>query len=477
MKRIFIFSLFFWMVFVPLQAQDTSNLNTDLVLSWEEFYKQIIDYHPIARQAWLLDELAQQELRLARGEFDPKAQLDYNRKEFKNSTYYNLWDSKLKIPLWVGEVEVGYEQNHGVFLNPENSIADPSGQGAIGIAIPLGQGLVIDSRRATLRQAQYFQDIARADQIKEINKLLITAAKDYWTWYFTQQEYLLLDVAYRLARQRFDAVKLNIQLGELAPIDSVDAKTLFQDRNIAKKQAEVRLQNARIQISNYLWGDNDIPLILAEGIVSESFEDRVAVQQQPSLDDLIAFANENHPEIIKSIFKLRQIAVEEKLQRFNLLPRIDVKYNLLRSINSVDESTNFNFQNNYKFGVNFEFPIFLRKERGKLQIVRIKQSQSEFGLQQTRLTIQNDIQAAYNEFLNLIEIIVLQAEVTNNYRILRDAEIRKYINGESSLFIINLRETKLIESEVKLEKEKADYQKAYLMLYWTAGQPLWQDIP
>lgn len=476
MKQIFIFLFFIGVVCDASLAQSNTD-STQQVLTWEEFYKQIIEYHPIAKQAWLLDELAQQELRLARGGFDPKAKLDYSRKEFKGSTYYNLWDSKLKIPLWVGEVQVGYEQNNGVFLNPENSISDPSGQGSIGIAVPIGQGLVIDSRRATLRQARFFQDIARADQIKAINKLLISAAKDYWSWYFSTQEYRLLDEAYTLARQRYEAVKLNIRLGESAPIDSVDAKTLFQDRNIAKKLAQIKLQNARIQISNYLWAENDTPLILADNVVPQTFEDRVSTQQQPKIDDLRLFALQNHPEITKSIFKLKQIEVEEKLQRFNLLPKVDLKYNLLRNINNVDESTNFNFQNNYKFGVNFEFPIFLRKERGKLQMVRIKQSQSEFDLQQTRLTVENDLQAAYNDFINLTEIITLQVEVTNNYRLLRDAELRKYRNGESSLFVINLRETKLIEAQVKLAKQKADYQKAYMMLYWTAGQPLWENIP
>ncbi len=475
-KYFFYIILFFSFSSFTLQAQNSQNTNND-VLQWNEFYGLIIEHHPIARQAWLLDELAKQELRLARGGFDPKASVDFDRKEFKNSLYYNLLNSKLKVPLWIGEIQAGYEQNSGEFLNPENSIADPSGQTSVGIAIPIGQGLIIDARRATLRQAQYFQDIARAEQIKEINKLLINAAKDYWTWYFAQAQYLLLDSAYRLAEQRYQAVKINIQLGELAPIDSIDAITAVQKRNIDLKQAEVLLQNARIRVSNYLWGENDIPLILTENTSPETFESRQGAQKEPNLSNLIAFANENHPEIIKSIFKLKQINVEEKLQRFNLLPRLDVRYNLLRNADNITEPTNFNFQNNYKFGLNFEFPLFLRKERGKLQMVRIKLSQTQFELQQIRLVVENDLRAAYNEFLNLIELIKLQTEITNNYRILRDAEIRKYRNGESTLFLINLRESILIDNQIKLEKQKADYQKAYMILYWTAGHPLWEPLP
>jgi hypothetical protein len=42
-------------------------------------------------------------------------------------------------------------------------------------------------------------------------------------------------------------------------------------------------------------------------------------------------------------------------------------------------------------------------------------------------------------------------------------------NGESSLLLINSREMKLMEAQVKLINLKAKYAKAKTLLYWSAG--------
>ncbi|GAB4403963.1 MAG: TolC family protein [Microscillaceae bacterium] len=478
MRQITFFNLLIICFFIgcfyrPAFAQPSTKVRN---LSLEEFYRQILAYHPVVRQANLMTEMGRQELRMARGGFDPKISFDYSRKEFKGTTYYNLVDSKLKVPTWIGDFEIGYNQYHGDFLNPERSQPDAAGQGFLGITVPLGQELIMDARRAVLRQAQFFQEIARADRIKEINKILLSAAKDYWEWYFTYHQYEYLDSAYALARQRYEGVVISIGLGETAPIDSVDAQSVVQNRNIERRQAEVELQNARIRVSNYLWGDNETPLVLADDLAPEDFLGLSGRPALPNREDLLNFSAQNHPEIIKLVNKLKQLAVEERLQQANLLPRLDLKYNLLRNIQNVDEQTNLNFQNNYQFGVNFEMPLFLRKERGKLNQVRIKQSQTDFELLQLRREILNEVEAAYNELLNSQTQIQLLDEITENFRILRDAEVRKYLNGESSLFLINAREAKLIESQIKLEKQKANFEKARATLLWTSGQPFWESL-
>lgn len=454
---------------IRAQADLTRGVEQDLVLSPQDFYQQIIDYHPIVRQARLLRETAQQELRIARGGFDPKVNSDLNRKEFSNSVYYNLWETKLKVPLWVGEIRGGIEQNNGVFLNPENFVSDGAGIGAVGISIPVGRGLLIDSRRATLKQARFFQDIAEAEQIKEINKVLFAATKDYWEWFFTYYQYQLLDSALTLADQRFRAIKFRIAQGEVAPIDSIKAKVVLQKRQAQVQEANVDLANAKIQVSNYLWGPQDTPLILEDGV--NPINRFQSEDGTPNLFELVAFAEENHPEIRKLSAKLQQLDVQERLERNNFLPRIDLSYDILRNVRT-KESTRFDIDQNFKVGINFEFPLFLRKERGKLRKVRIKQVQTDFELLQVKREIRNHIQQSYNTLIVLDSLINLQEEIVENYRILRDSEIRKYLNGEGTLFLINTREADLIESQIKLQSQKSKYAKARAELIWASGQPL-----
>lgn len=452
----------------PVLAQDTSQ-----VLTLAEVYEQLNLHHPIVRQAKLLNEMARQELRLARGGFDPKLVFSYDRKQFDKKEYYDQINGKLKVPLWVGEISAGYERNSGVFLNPE-STTDAAGLAALGVEVPIGRGLLIDERRSTLKQARFFQDIADAEKIKEINKVYFTAAKSYWEWYFDHQRYQLIKEGYELARIRLEGIKMNIRLGELAAIDSVYGRIAMQERDIALRQAEIALRNARLELSNHLWGENDTPLELKEGVVPQDFNQFQIFVTEAQKDELLNNALENHPEIRKQRAKLSQLSIEERLQSNNLLPKAKLKYNIIRNVESDSETTNFNFENNYKLGVDFEFPLFLRKERGKLQQVRIKQNQENFKLTQTRREIENGINQAYNDLKNLEELIDLQQAMVLNYTRLRDAELRKFSFGESSLFLINAVEAQLIEGQIKLESQKSKYEKARAELLYEAGVTLWE---
>nr|MDQ3393294.1 TolC family protein [Bacteroidota bacterium] len=125
--------------------------------------------------------------------------------------------------------------------------------------------------------------------------------------------------------------------------------------------------------------------------------------------------------------------------------------------------------NNYKFGVNFAFPLFLRSERGKLHLTKIKIMDINLGMQQSGREITNQIQAFYNELVNLNEQVRLQEDMVENSQILRDGELALFENGESSLFLINTREMSLINSQVKLFELRAKYAKNKVMLQWAAG--------
>jgi outer membrane protein TolC len=448
-----------------LKEKDSSR-----AMTVDDFYERILAYHPVARQAALLSEEARQELRMARGNFDPKIEAVWDRKEFGNKEYYNSFDNVLKVPVWIGELKGGYEYNRGTFLNPE-STTPSTGLGYAGISVPLGQGLIIDARRATLRQAQYFQEIAEADRVKEINKLLLNAAKDYWNWYVSYNELLLLEDAFNLAQIRFQAAKERVINGDLAPIDSVEAKTLWQERSIQYRQASVNQANAQLVVSNYLWGDNNTPLEIGDDVAPAGFNWSDQLINEETLASLIARARDQHPELVKLDFKLKQLQVEERLQRDRLKPTLNINYNFLSAAPFDTDEINMAFlRNNYKLGAQFSFPLFLRKERGKLGLTQIKQSQTSFERLQVNREIVNTIQATYNSLKNIEGQIQVQQDMVNNYEQLRNGEVQKFEAGESSIFLINSRETKLIEAQAKLIDLQGKYEKEKATLIWAAGQ-------
>ena len=135
-----------------------------------------------------------------------------------------------------------------------------------------------------------------------------------------------------------------------------------------------------------------------------------------------------------------------------------------------DGLSSYGFQpNNHKIGVDLAFPLFLRAERGKLRQVQLKNQQTGLERQQTGRDIVNEVQRAWNQLAALEKQITTQQQTATNQQILVQAEVSKFQLGESSLFLVNSRETKLIDLLIKLEELRTKHQKALANLWYAAG--------
>ena len=86
----------------------------------EVFIMQVLEGHPLAKQAKLIPEFAQTYVLKARGGFDPKLAYDLSQKYYGNKMYYSLSDAQLKVPTWYGlSFQTGLEQNRGTYLDPQ----------------------------------------------------------------------------------------------------------------------------------------------------------------------------------------------------------------------------------------------------------------------------------------------------------------------------------------------------------------------
>ncbi|WP_242926605.1 TolC family protein [Pontibacter vulgaris] len=457
------------LLFIP--ALTYGQAQQQKVLTLQEFHQIILQHHPVAAQAALLSEQARQELRIARGTLDPVIASKVYRKEFGGKEYYNLWNNTLYVPLWFGpELKAGFEKNQGQYLNPENTTPS-DGLSSVGISVPLGQGLFIDERRATIRQARLMQDIAEAERVKLINKLLLQATKDYWDWLFYYQQAQLYQESVGLADFRLKAVKARAQEGDLAAIDTVEALTEVQTRQVLLQEALLGYNNARLMVATHLWAENETPLELQENTIPAIVGSEVATLSAADLKQLLETARTNHPDLRKLTLKGEQLQIEQRFAADKLKPKLNAEYNLLQSdFYMRPEMWDNRFMGeNYKLGLSFSLPLFLRQERGKLQLTKAKQQTNALEQIQASREIENNLLAAYNEWLALEEQIRLQQQMVENANILRNGEVTRFENGESSLFLVNSRELKLLEAQVKLYNLQAKYAKARTFLYWSAG--------
>ncbi len=436
------------------------------VLTFEEFLGYVKKYHPIVKQAHLQLTESEANLLKARGGFDPKIDIDYNHKKFKETNYYTTFNTTFKIPTWYGiELKGNFEENTGSFLNP-NLTVPKDGLYSAGVSFSLARGFLINDRIAALKKAKNFLEQTKAQRDILINMILFEASKAYLEWVKTYTEQEIYASFLLNAKTRFQGVKYSIKAGDKAAIDSTEAKITFQNRQLRLEEARLLKQKTALNASNYLW-INEIPLELEETtipILPSIKEIKKSLQLKETTQGKSWL--KKHPKIRSLQAKLNNLKVDRTLKRNKLLPKIKLDYNFLTT--AVDQFENFN-TNNYKTRITFSLPLFLRKERGDLKLTHVKLQNAHLDLLMTSLSLRNKIDASYIEINSLAEQYQIITNLTNNYRALVIAEERKFNLGESSLFLINSREQKLIEATLKENSVKIKHLKSHLNLYNALG--------
>lgn len=476
MKRLFLIFVFSGIVRLVLAQQYSDSIfvlpDSAKPFTIGNFYELVLKYHPVAKQAQLLSLTGKQEIRMARGNFDPKLETQYLLKHYDGTEYYRLFDASVKVPTRSPLTPaVGVERNKGENINPENYISNEYDyrQFYAGISLPLGQGLMTDERRVAMKQAELFSDMMEAEQIKVINKLLLDAAKDYWQWYFSYYNYRLAVNTTTIAEEILRRTKLSFDAGENAQMDTVQARITYLERLVSRQEAFVELANSRIRVSSYLWDSLMNPLDLPRDYAPVSVN-VLTIPSEASLAQLVDQAKVNHPDLQKLNLKLEQIELEKRLAIEYMKPRLDLTYYMLNQpINPEGINNEFSPEDNFKLGVDFSFPLFLRKERSKVAQARIKLSNTAFERDITSRQIINEVNAAYNQLVNSGTVLRQQRSMADHYYQLMNAEFLNLENGESDLFKINIQQEKLFNAQLKLIKVMADYQKHEAYLYWAAG--------
>ena len=440
------------------------NLPTEF--TYNEFLGYVKKFHPLVKQADLKLNEAQANLLQARGAFDPKIEVDFNEKQFKENEYYSILNSSFKIPTWYGiELKAGFDNTDGIYLNPENTMPN-SGLTSLGISVPLGQGLFINQRMADIRKAKIARNLNLAERNLQAVEVLYEASVSYMNWKRSFDEVKLYETYLENALIRYNGVSKLIEQGDKPAIDSVEAGIVVKTRRLNLEAAKLKLTKAKLDLSNYLWLENNIPLELNDNLKPEDLLSK-SIKETLQINELGTISIENHPKILALDAKINMLKVDRKLKANALLPKLDLSYNYLSEPSYID---NYRFED-YKVGVNFSFPLFLRKERGSLKLTDLKIQDSEFGLQFERKNLENKIKAQQQEISSLQKQKEYNNNLVKDFTALLNAEDRLFEMGESSLFIINSRENSLVSSQINDIALENQYLNAIISLFKTLGNP------
>ncbi|WP_353083066.1 TolC family protein [Flavobacterium sp.] len=445
MKRFYLIFLFFS---VSIFAQNTPvTLNE---LTYEEYLGYVKKFHPVVKSANLIISNAQANLMMARGGFDPKIEVDFDKKQFKNTDYYSILNSSFKIPTWYGiEIKAGFNNSEGVYLNPENSIPN-QGISSFGISVPIGQGLLINQRMADIRKAKIQLNLSQAERKLQAISILYDASVAYFNWKRNYSEVQLYESYLINAEKRLTGVSSLILNGDKPAIDSVEANIIVRNRKLSLEDSRLKLAKSKLELSNFLWLDNNLPLELQDTIIPEKeLNDKIKITLKTDGFVFDEAQLVNHPKIKALENKIQILDIERKLKVNSLLPKINLDYQYLSVPQSFTYSNFlYNNFNDYKLGMNFYFPLFLRKERGSVKLAKNKIQDTQFELNLERVQLVNKIKAQQTEINSLEKQLKLINELVADYSTMLTSEDRLFSFGESSIFLINTRENNLIVSQL-----------------------------
>jgi outer membrane protein TolC len=443
-------------------------------LTFEDFYRVVATHHPVVQQARLLDQIADGEVRQARGAFDPTMVAGWDRKTFGGTRYYDYLDASITIPTPLGaDIKIGYERADGRYINPDRRTPS-GGLLSAGISVPIGQRLITDERRNALAQARALRDYAQGERAALVNKFLLTAAKLYGEWYEAYRRQALAHEAVALADFRLRAVRSRVVQGDAAAIDTIEAQLELQRRSVQRLEAAVDFRNASIVIEGLLWDREGRPVDLSPGAIPsmEGLEPRPV--DSTHVMGWLAVAEQRHPSVRKAVAKVRQSESEQLFalqQRW--IPAAELSYAPIgdRSLGAGALQDAVGTSTDAKLGGTFKLPLLALKERGKYSAVLGKLEQQRLELALTRRDIRIAVQTAANDLAALDSLLQLQRQAILQSRLLRDGEQRKFENGESTLFLVNTRERAVIEEEVKRIALEAKYANARAALAVAIGEP------
>ena len=458
-KSNFFLFCFVFLSFKSLWAQQQTDIN------YETFLNAIISSHPVSIKSNNIGRYGELQFKAAKGVYDPVLSANFDNKYFNSVNYYSYANAEIKQPLFTSQyIKAGYDFSNGSFVNPEHK-TNQYGLPYIGFEVALLQGLIIDKRRSELLKSRHYKEYYNAEKLILINNLLFESSQVYFDYLFFDKQYVLNNFFVDLAKQRISLIESLASIGEKPALDTVESKILLQSRLFELQSAFMEKNKKLMELNSCLW-QNGFPDSVFNKVFVDSL-DLYFIKSKQLISNNINNAEQVNPLLQQYKAKQNILEVDKKLKWEMIKPKLDLNYNLL-SNNYATVNPVFS-NNNYKWGANLSFPLFLRNSRNEYKMSDLSAKNNFLELNSKS----NELKYKQLGLFQAIEVLSNQIENAQNMvqlsKQLFEAEKLRFSNGESSLFLLNTRESKWLEFELKLLEYKTKYIKTTLNIAYLNG--------
>lgn len=441
MKMTWLYFLFSTSVFAsPLQLQDV--------------LKSTRSHFPAIIQAKESLTAAEATLRNSKGAFDMKLKGD---NFWVTTGYYkrHLNEVKLEKPLgWMGSsVYSSYGKAYPNFFPPQFSTmsTNSGGQAMVGGQISLIKNALIDEPRSKIKVSEIGIDQAKQDL--EWSKLQVTkeSAILYWNWLAHARIYHIYAELMDMAAKRDDILAQRVKGGDISEIVRKENLQYLSRRKAELASAEMELKKTTIDLSLYLRDDNG-NIQMPEALTGEEVINSFVAEEEKVKSELASANNDGlatriidmRPDFKRLQLDIDKNEIEYKMGKNDLLPKLDLATDYTRYVGNEDPT---NAAHIMQIGLKLEIPLEYELGLGRKQAAGAQRRFLSSQLNFMKDSISNEL-TKYIEILKLSQgkVVNARSEVKFAKEIL-EAEYIRFKNGNSNLFLVNLREENLVSAE------------------------------
>jgi outer membrane protein TolC len=436
---------------MPAQAQE---------LSAQEVLKQSAAHLPTILKARLAIEEQRGAVQTARGAFDRRIE---GSSDNRLTGYYDGQSAQMMavqpIPNYNARFYSGYRLSNGDYPAYDGDLLTQSGgEVAVGAIFSLLRNRDIDSNRVALQdETLKLQQARYALELQQLEAQL-AALLAYLEWVARGLEYGVRQDIWQIASKRQEAFTREVEAGNKAKIYLVENKQNMLKRKAALQDADRTLQNSAQALSFYyrdaegkpqlpdikqLPSDIDMPWVTPPEIVSE----------KNMVDALLA----TRPEVRAIKVAMERNARARALAENQLLPELDVLAEVSQDMGQrelVREDTES------KVKLKLTIPLQTRAAEGKIRSADAKQRMLEQESAMVRQQLMIAVGKMQNDMRLGKELMEITQEEVQVAEALLAAERKRFREGGSDFFLLNIREETLAEARIKHVNATLRYMSA-----------------
>jgi outer membrane protein TolC len=378
-----------------------------------------------------------------------------------------------RLSVWGSAIEFGYNKSQGDFADYDGKyMTQDGGSLKAKLDIPLLRNGWTDSLRAALRKGTLSKEVSELQARAQSLDLLRQIGSRYWDWYLSGQRLKVAEKILKLAEDRQEKIKIRVERGDIAKIEELEGDRTILQRKSALAQGSRTFTRARLDLEGLLSTRTES---IPELSLTEIPELPIPVNAHSSSKDWKQSEKEDaeaHPEVRRQRLILEQTGIDRELAGNQFLPKLDFSVEAGENLgNPVYGLSKFRMNG----GLFFEFPIPSRAASARISQAEaqwVKQeATASLALVRTRNLI-SDAGIALGLAKERLRLAVSELELAKK---LVELESKRFLEGDSNLLLLNIREQNLAEAEVRKFEAFSEMKKSEIDLQTAQGHLEWND--